>query len=99
MTDLYIDGAMLQRVRTNLNDIGDLLKGPGRAMARVDAAAMGASALEQRMNSFGDEWSYGIKKLSGFAKSAVEALDNIEKAFDDADKNLADELNKAGRKK
>ncbi|MEV6313918.1 hypothetical protein [Streptomyces sp. NPDC051776] len=99
MSDLYIDGAMLKRVRRNLAHIGETLEKPARAIERVDTKAMGAAELERRMDSFGDEWSYGIGQLRKFSKGSVEALDQIEKAFKDLDKNLAAELSKAAKKK
>lgn len=98
MSDLYIDNAMLKRVRDNLAHIGDVLDKPAKAMADVDAKAMGASALERRMDEFGDEWSYGFGQLRKFAKGAVEALDQIEKGFADLDKDLAAALSEAAKK-
>lgn len=95
MPDLYIDGAMLTRVRGNLASIRDLLERPARRMAEVDGRAMGVAELEQRMDEFGDEWEYGIDKLGEFAESAVDALDQISQAFDEADTDLANALNEA----
>ncbi|MCT7352306.1 hypothetical protein N4P33_08970 [Streptomyces sp. 15-116A] len=99
MSDLYIDSEMLQRVRENLAHIGTLLDKPSRAMDRVDSKAMGASELEKRMDSFGDEWKYGIDQLKKFSKSAVKALDKIEKAFGGLDAELAKALREAAQKK
>ncbi len=95
MADLYIDGAMLGRVRSNLARIEQLLEVPAREMRSVDGRAMGAPALESRMNDFGDEWSYGIGKLGEFSASAVEALDKIQESFRQADVALADALSEA----
>ncbi|WP_330307013.1 MULTISPECIES: hypothetical protein [unclassified Streptomyces] len=67
MSDLYIDNAMLQRVRKDLAHIDDLLEKPAKAMDAVDVRAMGASELEKRMDSFGEEWNYGIKQLKKFS--------------------------------
>jgi hypothetical protein len=99
MSDLYIDGEMLNRVRHNLRDIDELFAKPIHAMADIDAKAMGASDLERRMEEFGDEWSYGIKQLRKFSKGAAKTLDMIEKAFDQLDLDLANELSKAAKKK
>ncbi|GAA2545022.1 hypothetical protein GCM10010423_50470 [Streptomyces levis] len=99
MSDLYIDGEMLNRVRHNLRDIDELFAKPIHAMADIDAKAMGASDLERRMEEFGDEWSYGIKQLRKFSKGAAKTLDTIEKAFDQLDLDLAKELSKAAKKK
>jgi hypothetical protein len=99
MSDLYIDGEMLNRVRHNLRDIDALFGKPIRAMTDIDAKAMGASDLERRMEEFGDEWSYGIKQLRKFSKGAAKTLDTIEKAFNQLDLDLANELSKAAKKK
>ncbi|MEV4786281.1 hypothetical protein AB0K53_12655 [Streptomyces tuirus] len=99
MSDLYIDGEMLNRVRHNLRDIDDLFAKPIRAMADIDAKAMGTSDLERRMDEFGDEWAYGIKQLRKFSKGAAKTLDAIEKAFSQLDLDLANELSKAAKKK
>ena len=95
MSDLYIDGAVLARVRSNLANIRDLMETPAREMREVTGSAMGAQSLARRMDEFGDEWSYGIGKLGEFAGSAVEALDSVEQAFEDADTNLAQALRQA----
>jgi hypothetical protein len=99
VSDLYIDGEMLRRVRENLAHIGSLLEKPSKAMDQVDAKAMGATKLEKRMDSFGDEWKYGVGQLKKFSKNAVKALDKIEKAFDGLDEELAKALREATRKK
>ncbi|MFB7929107.1 hypothetical protein ACFC4C_08350 [Streptomyces sp. NPDC056039] len=99
MSDLYIDGEMLQRVRENLKHIGGLLEKPAKAMDQVDSKAMGASELEKRMDEFGDEWKYGVGQLKKFSKGAVKALDKIEKAFDGLDEELAKALREAAKKK
>lgn len=97
MDDLYIDGEVLSRVRSNLGGIRDLMEQPSRAMRAVTGSALGAPALARRMDEFGDEWAYGIDKLSGFAGTAVEALDRIEQAFEEADTSLAEALRNASR--
>lgn len=99
MSDLYIDGEMLDRVRSNLKNIDDLLGKPVRAMEDIDAKAMGAADLERRMDEFGDEWAYGIGQLRKFSKGAAKTLDTIEKTFTDLDLDLAEILSKAARKK
>lgn len=99
MSDLYIDGDMLDRVRRNLRHIEDLLGKPIRAMAAIDAKAMGASELERRMEDFGEEWQYGVGQLRKFSKGAAKTLDTIERSFDKLDKDLAAELSKAAQKK
>ncbi|WP_346622062.1 hypothetical protein [Blastococcus montanus] len=96
MSDLYIDGAMLARVRSDLGTIGDLLAGPAREMRAVTGSAMGAPALARRMDEFGDEWSYGIERLGGFAAGAADALARIDEAFRAADTALGDALRRAG---
>jgi hypothetical protein len=97
VSDLYIDGDALARVRSNLSGIRELMERPARQMRDVSGSSMGAAALARRMDEFGSEWAYGIDKLSGFAGSAVEALDRIEQAFEDADTSLAEALRNAGQ--
>ncbi|MFF8655438.1 hypothetical protein [Streptomyces huasconensis] len=99
MSDLYIDGEMLKRVRENLKHIGSLLEKPAKAMDQVDSKAMGASELEKQMDDFGDEWHYGIGQLKKFSTDAAKALDKIEKAFGGLDDALAKALREAAEKK
>lgn len=94
-SDLYIDGAMLERVKNNFKHIEKLLRDPSRAMKELDANEVGPSKLEQRMDDFSDDWNYGIGQLGEFSDSVVEALQSIADAFDEADTNLADALNQA----
>ncbi len=96
MSDVYIDGAVLARVRSNLTGIRDLMEGPAREMRDVDGVAMGAPALVRRMDEFGSEWAYGIQKLGSFAGDAASALHKVEQAFDEADASLAQALRDAG---
>lgn len=98
MSDLYIDGQVLENVRRNLGRIGKLLEGPIREMEQVDAKSMGARDLEKRMAEFGDEWSYGIGELRKFSAGAVKGLNKIERAFEQLDADLAAALEKAGKK-
>ncbi|MGW6026445.1 hypothetical protein [Streptomyces sp. NPDC055099] len=99
MSDLYIDGEMLERVRENLKHIGGLLEKPAKAMDQVDAKAMGVPELEKRMDTFGDEWTYGVGQLKKFSTNASKALGKIEKAFDGLDDELAKALREAAEKK
>lgn len=94
-SDLYIDGAMLERVKTNFKNIENLLRGPSRAMKELDANEVGPKKLEERMDDFSDDWDYGIGQLGEFADSVVEALQSIADAFKEADDNLAAALNDA----
>ncbi|MET0450105.1 MAG: hypothetical protein ABW004_16960 [Aeromicrobium sp.] len=94
-SDLYIDGAMLERVRKSLTDVQDILSAPGRAMGSIDWEAMGNPHLAETVQEFGDEWQYGIEQLGKYSDGAVEALDAIRDAFDQADTDLADALNAA----
>ncbi|WP_409239303.1 hypothetical protein [Streptomyces sp. PA5.6] len=99
MSDLYIDGEMLSRVRRNLGNIENLLGKPIRSMADINAKAMGAEELERRMEDFGEEWGYGIGQLRKFSKGAVKALAHIESTFEKLDEDLAAALSKAAKKK
>lgn len=95
MSDLYIDGAMLARVRENFRRIESLLSQPGRDMRNLDVHQVGHQELENRMDEFGREWEYGIGQLGEFSGSAVKALDSIADAFEKADADLAQLLNDA----
>ncbi|MEU1115825.1 MULTISPECIES: hypothetical protein [unclassified Streptomyces] len=99
MSDLYIDGEMLRRVRRNMGNIEDLLGKPIRAMGDIDARSMGATDLERRMEDFGEEWEYGIGQLRKFSKGAAKTLAHIEDTFEKLDVDLASALSKAVKKK
>ncbi|KAF4406549.1 hypothetical protein [Streptomyces lycii] len=75
MSDLYIDMDMLDRVQCNIKRISELMKKPGREMKKVDGSSMGAAKLAERMDEFGDEWSYGIERLGKFSQSDLHGLD------------------------
>lgn len=89
MSDLAVDYAVLNRVRHNLDHIADLMKQPGRDMEKVTGDAMGVPELARRMDDFGDEWSYGIKRLTKFSGKASEALLKIKDSFEKLDDELA----------
>ena len=95
MSDISIDSGVLKRVRTNIEQIGEIMERPGKEMEEVDGASMGVSMLASRMNDFGDEWSYGIKQIKKFSGAAVKTLDKMQKTFEDFDDTLAKELRKA----
>jgi hypothetical protein len=94
-SDLYIDGEMLARVRSNFARIEDLLGRPASQMRSVDGRDAGPGALVSRLNDFGHEWQYGIEQLGEFSSSVVDALDAIADAFDKADADLAAALEQA----
>ncbi|MGW3508086.1 hypothetical protein [Streptomyces sp. NPDC000994] len=95
MSDLYIDFEMLVKTQKDIRHIHELMTAPCREMGDVDGASMGVSKLARRMDDFGDEWSYGIKQLSKFSKSAAKALGHIKKSFEELDEQFAHELEKA----
>ncbi|MFP3117564.1 hypothetical protein [Streptomyces sp. Iso 434] len=95
MADIRVDFAALERVRSNLRHISDIMERPGREMEHVNGDSMGVIQLASRMNSFGEEWSYGIKQISKFSGSAIKSLNRIEKAFTELDDKLAKELKKS----
>jgi hypothetical protein len=97
MADLFIDGAMLERVKSNFKNIEDLLNGPARTMKSIDASEAGPSTLKDRIRDFGEDWGYGIGQLGEFSGSVVDSLQAIADAFDEADTNLADALENAGK--
>ncbi|MEV0323616.1 hypothetical protein ACIBKX_13560 [Streptomyces sp. NPDC050658] len=94
MSDLYIDYDMLEQTQRDIGNISDVMRKPCREMEEVDGASMGVFRLAKRMDDFGDEWSYGIKELAKFSKSAAKALGKIKKSFEELDDQIADELRK-----
>ncbi|MFF8536215.1 hypothetical protein ACF07B_30370 [Streptomyces sp. NPDC015532] len=94
MSDLAVDYAVLKRVRHNLDHIAELMKKPGQEMEHVNGDSMGVPELAERMDDFGDEWSYGIKQLTKFSGKASEALLKVKESFEKLDHELA-EANKA----
>ncbi|MGW0732747.1 hypothetical protein [Streptomyces sp. NPDC002851] len=97
MSDLYIDYEMLDSTRKDLRKISRILKKPGEEMEYVKASHMGVRKLSDRMNEFGEEWSYGIKELAKFSDAAAEALKKIKKSFADLDRDLEAALSKGSK--
>ena len=91
MADLFIDFDALDRVRTNLKGVEDLLKGPCKGMADLPSDAAGHDDLRDKLRDFGDEWDYGIGKLGDFSGGAADALTSIRDTFS----SLDDELGKS----
>lgn len=89
MADLCIDFDALERVRSKLADVEDLLKGPCKGMSDLPAEAAGHDDLRSRLRDFGDEWDYGIGKLGEFSGGAVDALATIKATFQELDTELA----------
>ena len=81
MANLCIDFDALERVRANLADVEDLLKGPCRGMADLPSDAAGHDDLRTKLRDFGDEWDYGIGKLGDFTGGAADALTTIKDTF------------------
>nr|WP_089099573.1 hypothetical protein [Streptomyces hyaluromycini] len=98
MSDLSADYAVLNRVRHNLDHIAGLMKRPGREMAQVSGESMGVPELAQRMDHFGDEWSYGIKQLTKFSEKASKMLLNVKESFEKLDHELAETSKGRGAK-
>lgn len=99
MSDLYIDYQMLEQTQRDIRNIHDVMATPCREMEEVDGAAMVVFKLASRMDDFGEEWTYGIKQISKFSKSASKALGKIKKSFEDLDDQLAHALDKQGKGK
>ncbi|GAA2122310.1 hypothetical protein [Streptomyces synnematoformans] len=97
MSDLYVDGDMLDSVRHDLLHIVKVLKKPGEEMEQLDGTDMGVTKLASRMDDFGDEWSYGIKQLAKFSDRAADALLEIKKSFAGLDDDLARALQEGGK--
>ncbi|UED84707.1 hypothetical protein [Streptomyces profundus] len=91
-SDLYLDFDMLRATRDNIRQIADLMERPCQAMAEADGTAMGVSRLVNRMDDFGGEWEYGISQLGEFAEEAAAALDEVIRAFQGIDEELASSL-------
>lgn len=89
MADLCIDFDALERVRTNLTNVEDLLKGPCKGMADLPSDAAGHDDLRSRLREFGDEWDYGIGKLGDFSGGAADALNTIKETFQALDTELS----------
>ncbi|MGH3383079.1 MAG: hypothetical protein ACRDO1_00730 [Nocardioidaceae bacterium] len=97
MADIYIDFAALERTKSNLGDVEDLLSGPCKGMADLPTEAAGHEDLISKLRDFGGEWDYGIGKLGEFSGGAVDALKTIGDAFLELDKQLTDSFKpKAG---
>ena len=97
MADVYVDGAVLARVRANLRRVADSAVGPGRAMRHLDAGAAGSRALVDRLEDFGHEWAYGIAQIAKYADGAADALDTLDRVFTEADQKLGEALREAMR--
>ncbi|MFD8723923.1 hypothetical protein ACFV2H_39715 [Streptomyces sp. NPDC059629] len=95
MSDIRIDIGVLDRVRSDIERIGEIMERPGREMDEVDGDSMGVSLLASRMNDFGDEWSYGIKQIKKYSGATVKALDTMKKEFEELDDKLAEALRKS----
>lgn len=95
-SDLYIDGAMLERTRTNLATISDILNDPGDTVEYWGTRSAGVEELSHRLGEFDDEWSYGIGKIKEFADGAAETLRLINDAWEAYDLDLARALREAG---
>ncbi len=94
--DLFVDGQMLDDVKSDFKNIEGLLGDVLRAMRNVDASDIGPAPLRERAHRFGDEWSYGIGQLGEFAGAVVDALQTIKDGFEEADTHLANALTEAG---
>lgn len=90
MADLYIDMDALIRTRGNLDRISDLMKDPVGRMSEEASAATSIDELRSKMQEFGDEWNYGIGRLTKYTKGVGEALEQIRTTFTDLDQQLAD---------
>lgn len=88
MVDLFVDWDVLARSRERLRSIEDLLSQPCRELAALPTEAVAQDDLRDKMQEFGDEWSYGIGKLGEYSGSAVEALEQIRDAFESLDDDL-----------
>lgn len=89
MADLYLDFAGLTRTSQSLTHIKELLSSPLDTMNDRAGAATDIDELRSKLRDFGDEWDYGIKKLSEYTDGLGEALDEIRAAFEELEDELA----------
>ncbi|GAA4117284.1 hypothetical protein GCM10022215_17750 [Nocardioides fonticola] len=96
MPDLYIDLSALERTRSDLTHVASLLREPVGHMAERASAVTEIDALRSRLREFGDEWDYGIGKLSKYSGSVADALAEIKRTFAELDQQLAAALEGEG---
>jgi hypothetical protein len=87
--DLYIDYDMLERTRSNLANISNILESPTDEVAHWGTSSMGVEELSDRLGEFDDEWDYGIGKMRDLANDAAETLGELIRAWYDFDLDLA----------
>ena len=90
MADLYIDMDGLARTRDDIDRIGELMKDPVGRMSDEADIATSIDELRAKMKDFGDEWDYGIGRLTKYTKGVSDALEQIRKTFSELDQQLAD---------
>jgi hypothetical protein len=78
----------LRRTRSSLTRITELLDEPCRAMRNLPSQAASNDDLRSKLDEFGSEWEYGIKKLGEFAGAGADALTTIERTFDELEEEL-----------
>jgi hypothetical protein len=93
--DLYIDYDMLERTRSNLANITDILENPTDEVSYHGTDSAGVQDLSDRLGDFDDEWDYGIEKIREFSGNAAEMLGALMRAWEDFDLDLAAQLREA----
>ncbi|MGP4113533.1 hypothetical protein ACTWP5_21810 [Streptomyces sp. 4N509B] len=92
MCDLYIDYDMLERTRSNLTNITEILESPTDEISSWGTQSAGVEELSNRLGEFDDEWDYGIGKIREFATNAGEMLAGLIQAWQQYDLDLAKAL-------
>ena len=90
MADLYIDFDGLARTRQNLEHVKDLMQSPLDELASQAGSVTSIDHLRSRLEDFGDQWDYGIKKLGKYSEGVGEALQQIRDTFAELDDKLAE---------
>lgn len=92
MADLHVSGAVLDELRGSLKTMTAKLEAACQELRGVDSGAMGAQPLVDGIGDFTSGWNYGITQIGQHSTQAASMLDQIGKAFDQADQKLTSEL-------
>jgi Excreted virulence factor EspC, type VII ESX diderm len=93
MADLVVDGVGLSTLSSTLSSITDNLDA---TRSTIDAVRddLGSGDLWDALDDFEDNWDDGRGQIDKNMKAMRELLEAAVKAYDDADQELADGLNK-----
>jgi uncharacterized alpha-E superfamily protein len=93
MADLVVDGVGLSTLSSTLSSITDNLDA---TRSTIDAVRddLGSGDLWDALDDFENNWDDGRGQIDKNMKAMRELLEAAVKAYDDADQELADGLNK-----